>query len=158
MKIRKFIFLSFSHISTLVLGFVIGIYIFPILISPTSPSASDIVAVSIQADYNAHFTRNLKGSDFLHWGDGKVSISANYVTLLGKLAPGPEYKLYLSPEFIETEAQFESLKSTMKLVGDVKTFDNFVVKVEPNINISQFNTVVIWCEAFGQFITSAKYR
>lgn len=139
-------------------GFVIGIYVLPIITAPPSPSESDIKTISIQADYKTEFKRNLKGSDLLHWGDGKVSISSSYITLLGELAPGPEYKLYLSPEFVETEAEFEQLKSTMILVGDVKTFDNFMVKVEPNIKISQFNTVVVWCEAFGEFITSAKYR
>ena len=77
---------------------------------------------------------------------------------MGKLAPGPEYKLYLSPEFVETEAEFEQLKSSMKLVGDIKTFDNFMVKVDSDVDLSQFNTVIVWCEAFGEFITSAKYR
>jgi hypothetical protein len=127
-------------------------------LAPPSPSEADIKTISIRADYRTEFIRNLKGSDLLHWGDGKVSISSGYVTLLGKLSPGPEYKLYLSPEFVETEAEFEQMKSTMKLVGDVKTFDNFMVKVEPSIELSQFNTVVVWCEAFGEFITSAKYR
>jgi hypothetical protein len=139
-------------------GFFIGIYVLPILTAPPSPSESDIKSISIRADYRTEFIRNLKGSDLLHWGDGKVSISSSYVTFLGKLAPGPEYKLYLSPKFVETENEFKQLKSTMKLVGDVKTFDNFMVEVDPSIKLSQFNTVVIWCEAFGEFITSAKYR
>lgn len=39
---------------------------------------------------------------------------------MGKLAPGPDYKLCLSTEFMETEADFNRLKSTMTLVGDVK--------------------------------------
>lgn len=46
----------------------------------------------------------------------------------------------------------------MKLVGDVKTFDNFIVKVGTDVELSQFNTVIVWCEAFGEFITAAKYR
>lgn len=139
-------------------GFAIGVYVLPILTAPPSPSVSDIKAVSIQADYKTEFIRELKGSDALHWGEGNVSLNENYVTLLGKLAPGPKYKLYLSPEFVETEAEFERLKPTMKLVGDVNTFDNFMVKVESGIKLSQYNTVVVWCEAFGEFITSAKYR
>jgi hypothetical protein len=142
----------------LVGGFVVGIYVLPILTAPPSPSESVIKAISESADYRTEFIPALKGSDFLHWGDGNVSISSGYITLLGKLAPGPEYKLYLSPEFVETEADFERVKSNMVLVGDVKTFNNFMVSVEPSIKLSQFNTVVVWCEAFGQFITSAKYR
>jgi len=139
-------------------GFAIGIYVLPILTAPPAPSVSDITSISIQADYRAQFVRDLKGSDTLHWGEGEVSLNENYVTLLGKLAPGPKYKLYLSPTFVETEAEFERLKPTMKLIGDVNTFDNFMVKVAPGIKLSQYNTVVVWCEAFGEFITSAKYR
>ena len=44
---------------------------------------------------------------------------------MGELAPSPDYKLYLSSGFVETEAEFLGLKPSMALVGDVKTFDNF---------------------------------
>ena len=76
---------------------------------------------------------------------------------MGWQAPGPDYKLYLSPEFVETEADFNRLKSTMVREGDVKTFENFVVKVPLDIDPSKFTSVIVWCEAFGEFITSAKY-
>ncbi len=158
MQIRKLILFSFTHVSMLAFGFILGIYSLPILIAPPAPSIADIEAIALQADYRAEFRRDLKGSDLLHWGEGKVSISTNYITLLGALAPGPDYKLYLSPEFVETETEFEHIKPSMKLVGDVNTFENFRVTLAPNINLSQFNTVVVWCETFGQFITSAKYR
>jgi hypothetical protein len=74
------------------------------------------------------------------------------------LAPGPDYKLYLSPEFVETEADFERLKKQMVRVGDIKTFDNFVVQVPELVDVSHYNTVIVWCESFSQFISSAKYR
>jgi hypothetical protein len=77
---------------------------------------------------------------------------------MGKLAPGPDYKLYLSPNFVETEADFNRLKSNMVLVGDVNTFENFAVNVPLGIELSEFNSVIVWCESFGEFITSAKYR
>jgi hypothetical protein len=158
MKIRSLILLIFSHLSIGILGFVIGIYALPIIIAPPSPSETEIEAMSLQAVYTAEFSRDRKGSDTLHWGEGKVSIGESYITLMGELAPGPDYKLYLSPEFVETEAEFERLKSSMTLVGDVKTFENFALTVAPSIDLLQFNTVVVWCETFGEFITSAKYR
>ena len=158
MKIRSLILLVFSHLSIGILGFVIGIYALPIIIAPPSPSETEIEAMSIKAVYTAEFSRDRKGSDTLHWGEGKVSIGERYITLMGELALGPDYKLYLSPEFVETEADFERLKSSMALVGDVKTFENFAVTVAPSIDLLQFNTVVVWCETFGEFITSAKYR
>jgi hypothetical protein len=46
----------------------------------------------------------------------------------------------------------------MVRVGDVRTFENFVVDVPPDIDPSNFNTVIVWCESFGEFITSAKYQ
>jgi hypothetical protein len=104
------------------------------------------------------FRRDLKDSDALHWGEGTVSIGAASIVLEGEIAPGPDYKLYLSPEFVETEADFARLKPNMVRVGDVKTFTNFVVPVPASIDPARYNTVVVWCETFSQFITSARYR
>ncbi|RZI98974.1 MAG: hypothetical protein EOP39_25975, partial [Rubrivivax sp.] len=84
--------------------------------------------------------------------------SAASIALSGQLAPGPDYKLYLAPNFVETEADFLRLKHTMVRVGDVKTFTNFVVPVPAGVDPSQFRAVIVWCESFGQFITAAQYR
>jgi hypothetical protein len=46
----------------------------------------------------------------------------------------------------------------MARVGDVKTFDNFIVPVPPTIDPYQFTTVIVWCESFNQFITAARYK
>ena len=94
----------------------------------------------------------------MHWGEGAVSISRSAVSFMGKLAPGPDYKLYLSPEFVETEEDFNRLKSKMVRVGDVRTFENFLVPVPESIDPADYSAVVVWCESFGQFITAAKYQ
>jgi hypothetical protein len=100
----------------------------------------------------------LKGSDLLHWGEGKVSVSRSAISLMGKVAPGPDYKLYLAPEFVETEEDFARIKGRSVRVGDVKTFENFIVKVPESVDVSRYSTVIVWCETFSQFITAAKYR
>jgi hypothetical protein len=46
----------------------------------------------------------------------------------------------------------------MVRLGNVKTFENFVVEVPGGVDPSKYNTVIVWCESFSQFITSAKYR
>ncbi|MGV7235013.1 MAG: DM13 domain-containing protein [Nitrosomonadaceae bacterium] len=158
MKFRRMILLFATHCAVGIMGFGAGIYLLPVLIAPPAPSEAEIKAMSSQATYKAEFRRDLIDSDTLHWGEGKVSVGPEYITLMGKLAPGPDYKLYLSPEFVETEADFTRLKKTMLRLGDVKTFENFVVNVPPNTDLSAFNSVIIWCESFGQFITSARYR
>ena len=40
----------------------------------------------------------------------------------------------------------------------MKTFDNFVVALPGSVDITRFDTVVVWCEAFEAFITAARYR
>lgn len=154
----KSLLLIASHAIVAALGFAAGIYYLPILTAPPAPSAAELQAVAAQATYSAEFRKNLAGSDALHWGEGRVSITADRISLQGEIAPGPDYKLYLSPEFVETEAQFNAVKDQMTRVGDVRTFKNFVVDLPPDVNLADFTTVVIWCEAFGEFISAAQYR
>jgi len=46
----------------------------------------------------------------------------------------------------------------MVLVGDVRTFENFIVPVAVGTDYARYNTVIIWCESFEEFITAARYR
>lgn len=158
MNIRNIFLLIVSHAVAVSFGFAVGIYALPILIAPSAPSVSDVSAVATVAKYSTNFRRDLKDSDIFHWGEGEVSIGQSSISFMGKLAPGPDYKLYLSPEFVETEAGFNRLKSRMVVVGDVKTFNNFLVAVPSGINPSDYTSVIVWCESFGEFITSAKYK
>lgn len=87
-----------------------------------------------------------------------MSVGKTSISLLGEIAPGPDDKLYLSPEFVETKADFLRLKAGMARVGDVKTFSNFVVPVPESVDPARYTTVIVWCETFSQFITAAKYR
>ena len=155
---KKFLLLIISHLAVGAIGFAGGIYMLPILIAPPAPAEAEVLEIASQAQFTSEFRRDLAGSDALHWGEGGVSVSRSAVSLMGKLAPGPDYKLYLSPEFVETEADFNRLKSEMVRVGDVKTFENFLVPVPESIDPAAYNTVVVWCESFGQFITAAKYQ
>lgn len=147
-----------SHLLVLLVGFAAGIYALPILTAPAGPTAEQVAQASVGGMYRAEFRRDLKDSDPLHWGEGTVNVSAREIAFNGRLAPGPDYKLYLSPTFVETEADFKRLKSTMLRVGDVKTFDNFIVTLPEGTDPSRFTSVIVWCETFSQFITAAQYR
>jgi hypothetical protein len=158
MKLSVIIALFCSHLMMATLGVALGIYLLPILTSPSAPLTSKIRQLSAQSNYTAVISSELKGSDFLHWGEGEFSLSPNTITFLGKLSPGPDFKLYLSPRFIESETDFLHAKSSMLMVGDVKTFENFVTNSTAPIALKNYNTVIVWCESFGEFITAAKYR
>lgn len=154
----KTLLLVISHAVVLALGFALGIYALPLLIAPPAPSAAEVATGAGGAEYKGLFRRDLKDSDALHWGEGVVALSARAIGLTGELAPGPDYKLYLSPQFVETEADFLRLKPQMVRVGDVKTFKNFLVPVPDSVDVALYSTVIIWCETFGQFITAARYQ
>ena len=154
---KKTLLLLVTHTTVGALGFAAGIYVLPILTAPP-PTAIEVQALATQAAFKGEFRRDLIDSDALHWGEGVVSVGDDAISLDGTLAPGPDYKLYLSPEFVETEADFLRLKEKMVRVGDVRTFDNFVVPVPATIDTAAYNSVIVWCESFGQFITAAQFR
>ena len=154
----KRLILVLTHLGAVAFGFALGVYFLPILIAPPAPDAAQVGSHASQSAYKGEFRRNLKDSDAFHWGEGTVSVGRTAIGLAGELAPGPDYKLYLSPEFVETEADFHRLKGGMVRVGDVKTFKNFLVPVPASIDIDRYSAVIVWCESFGQFITAAKYK
>lgn len=155
---RKIILLTLSHAAALAIGFAAGIYALPILIAPAGPERSEVQSLQGQARFKGEFRRDLKGSDLLHWGEGTVSLNNQFISHMGKLAPGPDYKLYLVPEFVDSKDAFLKLKASALRVGEVKTFDSFVVPLSANADLEKFNTVLVWCETFSMFITAAKYR
>ena len=154
----KTILLVISHLVVLAIGFALGVYALPILIAPAAPTQSEIAAQEATARYTGQFRRDLKDRDALHWGEGTVSVGPKSIALKGELAPGPDYKLYLSPAFVETKTDFTRLKPQMVRIADIKTFKNFVVPVPESANIEAHNTVIVWCETFSMFITAAKYK
>jgi hypothetical protein len=155
--VRKLIFLG-SHTLAVGVGFVLGIYLLPILTAPEGPDVEVVQSTAEVAQFTGVFRRDLTDSDAFHWGEGTLFISADTIAFEGHLAPGPDYRLYLSPKFVETEAEFESLKPDMVQVGPVLTFENFMVAVPESVDPAEFNAAIVWCESFGQFITAAAYQ
>lgn len=154
----RFLLRVLSYVVAAGIGFAAGIYVLPIITAPEAPTTEELQASVSSSEFTAEFRRDLKGSDALHWGEGTVYVSAQAIALDGEIAPGPDYRLYLSPEFVETEAEFNRVKPRMVQVGDVKTFENFIVTVPPGIDPEDYTSVIVWCESFGQFITAGRYR
>ena len=154
----RIIALIFSHGATLAIGFALGIYFLPILTAPDAPAAEVLAQEAQAAEYSAELTRDLAGSDALHWGEGTISVTPERIVHQGELAPGPDYMVYLTREFVEDEASFEAIKADSVRIGSVKTFDGFLLDIPAGVNIDDFTSVVVWCESFGEFITAAQYR
>ena len=154
----KLIRFLITHGIALAIGFALGIYMLPILVAPQGPSDAEVTSSSTQAMFSAQFRKDLPGSDFLHWGEGRVSISAKQVSFMGSLAPGPDYRLYLTRDLVLNEEEFMLVKDGSVSIGEIKTFKNFILPMPENVNPSDYGAVVVWCESFDEFITAAKYQ
>ena len=154
----KKLLLLITHGMMLVLGFGLGIYALPILTQPDKPSMTEIGQVATSALFTDQFERDLEGSDALHYGSGTLYINANKIAFDGQISPGPDYKLYLSPVFVENKTDFLANKDKMLNIGDVRTFNGFMLDIPEGINPADYQAVVIWCEPFNLFITAAKYH
>lgn len=154
----RILILAITHGLTGAIGFALGIYLLPILTAPDAPDAAVLEEMAAEALFTAEFTRDLRGSDFLHWGEGTISLTPAQIVHEGALAPGPDYKVYLTTVPVEHEDEFDPIKAEAALVGDVKTFQGFLLDVPEGVDVSAYSTIVVWCESFGEFITSATYQ
>ena len=142
----------------LVVGFGLGVCFLPILIAEKGLDSASIAALSDSALRRGTFVRDLPGSDGLHWGDGVIMANADQIWLDGEISPGPDYRLYLIPKYVETGADFLQIKAVSTQIGPIKAFENFALDIPADVEVSNFLAVLIWCEAFGQFITAARLQ
>lgn len=154
----KKLFLLVSHTIMLAVGFAAGIYLLPILTQPPAPEEQQLGAVAAKAMFTGQFKRDLEDSDALHYGDGTLYVSENAISFDGVLAPGPDYRLYLSPVFVETRADFLANKAQMVQVGDVRTFNDFLLALPEGVSPADYTTAIVWCESFSIFITAGQYQ
>ena len=141
------------------LGLAGGIYLLPILTAEEGLSAIEIskqLKVIGTKKREGTFSKDRLDSDAFHWGEGIITVGEEQVIFDGDMAPGPDYRLYFTPKFVETEADFLAIKDASAMVGMVKSYQSFALPISDDINPEDYDSVIIWCEAFGQFITSAK--
>jgi hypothetical protein len=154
----KKLLLLITHAGALLVGIALGIYLLPILVEPESPGTEAIAASQSGALFSTEFKRELKGSDFLHWGEGHLTLTASQAVFEGELAPGPDYYLYLTLKLVEDEAGFLEIKTQSLRVGSVKTFGGFILDLPPNTDLQNYSAAVVWCERFGEFISAGQFR
>lgn len=155
---KKILLLATTHIAVLALGFGLGVYFLPILVAQRAPDAAALARAAKNATYTATFKKDLPGSDAVHWGTGTISVTQQRIVHQGELAPGPDYRIYLAPSYVDTDKGFRAIKAQSVPLGAIKSYDGFITQVPAGVDIEKYNTVVIWCEAFGKFITAGKYR
>jgi hypothetical protein len=88
----------------LVIGFGLGVYSLPLLSADKCLDTAAIEALSQSAIREGIFVRDLPRSAGLHWGDGVIMANADHIWLGAEISPGPDYRLYLIPKYVETGA------------------------------------------------------
>ena len=83
---RRWIIGLVSHAAALAIGFALGVYLLPVLTAPAAPAPAALAAAAADARFTGTFNRDLPGSDFLHWGEDTVSLSARRIAHDGWLA------------------------------------------------------------------------
>lgn len=160
---HPFLYGGANLMAGLVIGFGLGVYFLPILIAEDGLTDTQLAEITIAAEQSGSlrsgaFVRDLDGSDAFHWGEGTIYANADRVWLDGSVSPGPDYRLYFTPAFVETEAAFYEIKDQSVEVGAVKAFENFSLDIPAGINPDDYQGVIVWCERFGEFITAATLK
>ena len=95
------------------------------------------------------FVRDLEGSDASHRGEGTIYVRDDRIWLDGAIAPGPDYRLYLTMGQFTTRDSFLAAKSQALQIAPIKAYKNFSIEVPDGLDITEFDTLIIWYEAFS---------
>ena len=99
-------------------------------------------------------------SDPVHWGRGKVSAYQRVVFLEPdfEVGPGPKYHVYLVPKAnVRREADVKDSKFVD--LGRLRAFKGSQrYEIPDNVDLKNYASVVIWCEAFGVLISPADLK
>ena len=137
-------------------GVALGFFFFPFVFPP--PPAAEMLTEADRSPLIATGTFiHANPSDPVHYGKGKVSVYERTVFLEGdfEVGPGPAFHVYLVPKVaIRTNAD---LKEQMFVdLGGLRAFKGSQrYPIPAGVNLKNYPSVIIWCEAFGVLITPA---
>ena len=153
-----------SGILGLIIGLAIGIggtiIIYPFIFPPpeVNERVADINSKTLAA--SGEFIHP-NPDDPVHWGKGGVSIYQQenlnevYFESDFEVGPGPAYHVYLSSGTdIKSNDDFNNAGNLD--IGTLKSFKGSQIYRPPaDTKMEEYKSIVVWCVAFGQLITSA---
>jgi hypothetical protein len=139
-------------------GFALGIFFFPYLFPP--PAAVERLSEADRSALVATGTFiHANPSDPVHWGRGKVSVYQKTVFLEPdfEVGPGPKYHVYLVPK---ASVRQNDVAQTMFVdLGRLRSFKGSQrYEIPAGVDLKNYPSVVIWCEAFGVLISPADLK
>ena len=140
-------------------GIAVGFFIFPFVFPP--PPAAEQLTEADRSTLAATGTFiHANPSDPIHWGRGKVSVYERTVYLEPdfEVGPGPKYHVYLVPNAsVRNEAGVKDAKFVD--LGRLRAFKGSQrYPIPASVDLKQYPSLVIWCEAFGVLISPADLK
>jgi hypothetical protein len=138
-------------------GVALGFFLFP-FVFPPPPAAEQPTAFDLRSRIIAQGTFiHANKSDPVHWGKGTVTVRGDSV-FLGEdfeVGPGPKFHVYLVPKArIRSSADLSNQRFVD--LGRLRSFKGSQRYTIPaNVNLSEIQSVVIWCERFSVLISPA---
>ena len=138
------------------LGIALGFFFFPYVFPP--PPAAESLTEADRAKLAATGTFiHANPSDPVHWGKGKVSVYQRVVFLEPdfEVGPGPAFHVYLVPKAtIRSSSDMKDVKFVD--LGGLRSFKGSQrYPIPDNVNLKDYPSVIIWCEAFSVLISPA---
>ncbi|WP_421726557.1 DM13 domain-containing protein [Bauldia sp.] len=137
-------------------GVAVGLFAYPFLFPP--PAANEMLTAADRSNLVATGTFiHADPSDPIHYGSGGVSVYERTVFLEPdfEVGPGPKYHVYLVPKANIRDSR--DVVDTMYVdLGQLRAFEGSQrYEIPAGVDLADFPSVVIWCEAFSVLISPA---
>ena len=87
-----------------------------------------------------------------------IIVDVDPILLDSNVAKGADYSLYLTPKYFETESRFQMIKVKSLRIGSSRAGESFSLNLSEEVDVKNYQVVLIQFEAFGQFITAAELQ
>lgn len=140
-------------------GVALGFFLFPYVFPP--PEAMEELTAADKTKLVAEGTFiHANPSDPIHYGKGKVSVYERTLFLHDdfEVGPGPKYHVYLVPK-AEIRSSGDLGDAMFVDLGRLRAFKGSQkYSIPAGMNLSDFKSVVIWCEQFSVLISPADLK
>ena len=141
-------------------GFAVGIFAYPYIFLADIVADEKFEAAGMETVIATGSFVHANPSDPIHYGKGGVTVYSGAVQLHEdfEVGPGPAFHVYLVPEAAVTP-DTDVARTMFVDLGRLRAFrGSQVYPIPDGIDLSDFGSVVIWCEHFGVLISPARLR
>ncbi len=160
--IRGFLLFFVGGLFGTAIGFAAGLWFFP-YIFPLEPVNHTLTQEETQVSPIAKGAFiHANPNDPIHWGKGSVSVYKNLVFLESdfEVGAGPDYRVLLVPKSgIKSNGDVREVLGKSVDLGQIQAFKGGQrYPIPPNVNLDDYQSVVIWCRQFGALISPAALK